>query len=98
MKAKKLLSPNIHLDLSNLITKVLKQHWALPTRRACDSTNMIPTHRWQHHQGLRLVQEEEYMPNFEHFCEKHTILIYSNKNQCKWKCVNLSGLYDSFNE
>jgi len=64
MKAKKLLSPNIYLDLSNLITKVLKQYWALPTRRACDSTNMIQTHHWQHRQGLRLVQEEEDMTKF----------------------------------
>jgi len=35
MKDKKLLSPNIYLDISNLITNVLKQHWALLTRRAC---------------------------------------------------------------
>jgi len=70
MKAKKLLSPNMHLDLSNLITKVLKQHWALPTRRACDSTNIIRTHHWQHHQRLRLVQEEEYMTKFWTFLWK----------------------------
>jgi len=56
MKAKKLFSPNIYLDLSNLTTNVLKQDWALPTRRACDSTNMIGTHHRQNHQGLGLVQ------------------------------------------
>jgi len=54
-----MLSPNVYLDLSDLITKVLKQYWALPTQRACDSTNMIWTHHWQHHQGLRLIQEEQ---------------------------------------
>jgi len=82
MKAKKLLSPNKYLDLSNLIAKALKQPWALPTWRACDLTNMIRTHHWQHHQALRPVQEEEYMPKFEHSYEKRIILIYSNKNQC----------------
>jgi len=69
MKAKKLLSPNIYLDLSSLITKELKQHWALLTWSACDSTNMIQTHHWQHHQGFRLVQEE-YMTKFWTFLWK----------------------------
>jgi len=63
MNAKKLLSPNIYLNLRNLTTNVLEQHWALPTRRSCESTNMIRTHHWQNHQGLGLVQEEEYMTN-----------------------------------
>jgi len=32
------------------------------------------------------------------FCKQHKILIYSNKNQCKWKLLNFLGVSDSFNE
>ena len=35
---------------------------------------MIRTHHWQHHQALRPVQEEEYMPKFEHSYEKLRLL------------------------